>query len=91
MYYVIALIAVLLLGLYDYLHNKAGWTLKANLIKYLVCLGVAWFYSTLKALPIFNDLEIVGVVVVVAMSIDIVLKWLGTAWTWIKSFTAKKS
>lgn len=89
--YLIALLAVIFLGVYDYLHDKTGWTLKGNLVKYGVCLGVAWFYATVSKLGIFQDLEIAGIVVLSGMFTGVILKWLTAIWAWIKSLTAKKS
>lgn len=90
MFYLIALFAVLFLGLYDYLHDKATWTLKANILKYIGCLAAAWLYVTISSLGIFRYLEIGGIVVLAGMFTGIVQKWLLAGWTWIKGLTAKK-
>lgn len=90
MLYIVALFAVAFLGLYDYLHDKTGWTLKANILKYAGCLAAAWLYVTISSIGIFKYLEIGGIVVLAGMFTGIVQKWLVAAYTWVKGLTSKK-
>lgn len=89
--YIVALIAVLLFMLYDYLHDKADWSLKTYGLKYVICLAAAWFYATLQKITFFQYLQVAGVIVLAGMFGAVIMKWLSQVWTWIKTLTTKKS
>lgn len=59
----VVLIAVILLALYDYLHDKTIIKQAGAWVKYVVAFGVGLLYVAITALPFFQWLVIAGVVV----------------------------
>lgn len=92
MLFIVALAAVLAFMLYDYLHDKANWSLtrKDTWPKYVVALGVGIFYATLQSIKFFQYIQEAGVVILAGLGAALIMKWLASLWTWVKTLTDKK-
>lgn len=89
MIFLIGLIAVLLLMLYDYLHDKVSWSLKTTWPKYVVALVAAWFYGILQTITFFQYVQEAGVVILAGLFAALIFKWLSTAWVWVKNIVKR--
>ena len=84
MSYLIVLIAVLGFAIYDYLHTRPNWTLKANWLKYVIGLGAGIFVVTITSIPIIKDLAYAGATVLACLLS-------GVIYTFVKGLFSKST